>query len=594
MPLDWLKKKLQQRTSTVVTEPGESRGTAEAPSDLRFTEAPSSIHRFVATADYQQAMQILEDEHAGAPEPETVFWLIRCLTELGQLKKALEATESALDRYPDIADFYLAQAEILRQEGKNAECREALSMAQHYAPASTKVLNFLGDLSLQEKDSEEAIENYADSLRLHYSVDTAKLLAKAYSDANRFDESEQIVREALEKSPDDYQLLGRLGRLLTVTDRYEEAIEIQRRLADLPVVDTQIYADLTYVHYCLGELDQAQYYVGKILSIEPANYNARYYLGLIQLAKGDFSQAWDNYSWRMLASMVHGPRFAFPEWNGVTSADRTLLIFAEQGLGDQIMFCGCVPQVLSAGQKVLLECDERLTGLYQRSFPEARVAPWAKYSKLKWTEDAGNIDYQIAMGDLPGLYRRSADAFPDHGGYLKADPEKVARWRKRLSDLGDDCWIGISWRGGTVKSRRSIRSIEPEDWGPLLAIPNAHFVSLQYGEVDEDIKAFTEAHGIQVHHWQEAIDDYDETAALIAAMDGVATVCTAVAHLTGALGQRGWVATPVIPEWRYMTGGEHWLWYPQMALVRQEKLGDWHDVMETITHQVSTLCRVHH
>jgi tetratricopeptide (TPR) repeat protein len=594
VPLGWLKRRFGGRPEPVATEPRVSPVATSAAADLRFKEAPSLIRAPIASADYQAALHVLERELAGqsgATEPEMAFWRVQCLTELGELEEALEVAESALDDHPEVADLYLAQARIHQHRGNSVEREEALSMAQHYAPASTAVLNMLGDLSREKKDNKGAISYYAESLGLQYSARTAMLLASAYSESDMFEESEKIIREALDRFPDDYHLLGNLGRLLTTTDRYEDAIEILHRLADLPVLDIQLWADLTYVHYCFGELKQAEYYVRKILSIEPSNYGASYYLGLIQLARGEFSEAWENYRWRMLASMKHGRHYSFPDWEGTPSPERTLLIFAEQGLGDQIMFSGCLPEVLDAGQRVLLECDERLTELFARSFPQARVVPWAKHRRADWTGDVGEIDCQIAMGDLPGLYRRSVDSFPDHGGYLKPDPSKVARWRTRLAELGEGSRIGISWRGGTVKTRRSIRSIEPEDWEALLAIPDAHFISLQYGDVDEDLKTFSEIHGVRIHHWQEAIDDYDETAALVAALDGVSTVCTAIAHLTGALGQRGWVATPVIPEWRYMTGGRRWLWYPQMTLVRQEQLGEWGGVMAEIARDVSAHCR---
>jgi len=594
MPLTWWRRRANHGGSGGARPPRAKSADADGDSRaLTYSEPPEKIRELITLQDYEGALQVLDEDAPKAKEiadPESDYWQVVCLIEVARFEEASRAVEGAIDEHPDCADLYYAQALLLNQQGLATECEEALSLALHYAPASTSILNMLGDIRRMHKDNEGAIAYFSRSLECDFSAETASKLVSIYSESGRLDEAEALVRQGLERVPDNYNLQGNLGRLLMMTDRYEEAIQVQKRLVEVPVLNIQLYRDLTYVHYCLGELDQAKYYLNKILSIEPASYDARYYLGLIQLAQGDFSEAWDNYRWRLIASMEHGRHYAFPEWDGKPTSDTTLLIYAEQGLGDQIMFCGCVPELLARGQRVILECDERLAALFARSFPQARVVPWAKDRKAAWIGEVGRIDCQIAMGDLPGLYRRSQDAFPDHRGYLKPDPEKVAKWRERLGRLQGSCSIGISWRGGTIKSRRSIRSIEPPDWAPLLALPDTDFISLQYGEVRDDLKAFSETHGVTVHHWQEAIDDYDETAALVAALDGVVTVCTAIAHLTGAVGQIGWVATPVIPEWRYMTGGERWLWYPQMALIRQTRIGHWREVMDTIASRASEGC----
>ena len=137
------------------------------------------------------------------------------------------------------------------------------------------------------------------------------------------------------------------------------------------------------------------------------------------------------------------------------------------------------------------------------------------------------------------LFRRSEHAFPAHRGYLRADDARVADWRARLAALGPGLKVGLSWRGGSAHTRTKLRSIPLADLAPVLRVPGCRFVSLQYGAVDEDIATLAGETGIELVHFPEAIADYDETAALVSALDLVVTVCTSIVHLTGALGPAG-------------------------------------------------------
>src|SRR5262249_5411138 len=145
------------------------------------------------------------------------------------------------------------------------------------------------------------------------------------------------------------------------------------------------------------------------------------------------------------------------------------------------------------------------------------------------------VDAQISFGSLPLHLRRSAEAFPRHGGYLRADPGRVERWRARLATLGPGPKIGLSWRGGVAQTSRGMRSLALEELLPILRSGGGAFVNLQYGPHAHEIAQLRQAHGVEVHHWPEAIDDYEETAALVCALDLTVSVCTAVVHLAGAL-----------------------------------------------------------
>ena len=152
--------------------------------------------------------------------------------------------------------------------------------------------------------------------------------------------------------------------------------------------------------------------------------------------------------------------------------------------------------------------------------------------------------------------------------------------------MGSGPYIGISWRGGAQSTRRQLRSIPLPQWKSILNQP-AKFISLQYGECKEDL-AWAEETGFRIHHWPQAIEDYDETAALVAALDMVISVCTAVVHLGGALGKPVWVLTPAVPEWRYLSQGEQLPWYPSIRMFRQRPETDWSEVIATVAQTLNS------
>jgi hypothetical protein len=247
-----------------------------------------------------------------------------------------------------------------------------------------------------------------------------------------------------------------------------------------------------------------------------------------------------------------------------------------------------VPDLLRICPRVTLACSPKLESLFRRSFPASRVLDLAQASRLA---HEGRAPWQrmVAIGSLPRYFRQARAAFPRHRGYLRADPALVEMYRKRLARLGPGLKVGLSWRGGTDKTRRALRSVAPAELKPLFDLPGVRFVDLQYDAqpADDDLQPFVDA-GVIVH-WADALDDYDRTAALVASLDAVTSVCTAVIHLAGALGRPTFVMAPSSPEWRYGIAGPDMPWYPSVHVERQRAPREWGPVVAAVRERLAAL-----
>jgi hypothetical protein len=307
---------------------------------------------------------------------------------------------------------------------------------------------------------------------------------------------------------------------------------------------------------------------------------------MLRLSCAEFGAGWDDYEGRYDSDETPRRGFPFPDWDGGGFTGRAVLVYAEQGLGDEIMFANCLPDLIAEAGRVAVACDPRLAPLFVRSFPEASVFGAPRTAVHAWLDQAGAIDVQVAAGSLPRRYRRAAQDFPAHSGYLRADSGRVRHYRERLAALGPGRKVGLAWRGGLVRTRRAVRSIEPGLLAPLLARRDLRFVSLQHGDVDEDLARMHSAGGRSPVHWPEVPADPDDAAALMAALDATITVCSSVVHLGGALGVRVLAMVPASPEWRYLRSGDRLPWYPSVEVVRQQRADDWAAVIECVTRRV--------
>jgi Tfp pilus assembly protein PilF len=495
---------------------------------------------------------------------------------------------------PQFADAHIDLGNVYRMQNNKAAAEASYRNALALAPDAVLAHLNLARLLLESGRVDEVLDHLRSARELEPTRDDIlRNLVTMLVESGQYAEAVQVAESAAAKFPASYDVQMCLGLAYQKSHRVAEAMECYDRALGMRDDDPELHNNRGTQLQEMGRLDEALASYERALELRPDFPLARFHRGLARLMAGDYARGWVDYEARLL-SVMQPPRSShFARWNGEPLKGRTLLIYGEQGLGDEIMFASCLPEIVEEAGHCIIECSPKLERLFARSFPGTTVYSWQWDGRTPAAGRSYGADFEVPISSLPLYRRRTASDFPEHRGYLIADLLRVQHWRDRLTGLGPGLKVGISWRGGTYKTRTSKRSIPLEKWLPIFQSPGVHFVSLQYTEdAAEELQALHDQHGVQVVHWREAIDDYDETAALVTALDLIVSVCTAVIHLGGALGRPVWVMVPYGPEWRYGIRGETMPWYPSVRLFRQPAMNEWDPVIERVALELRRIARV--
>lgn len=517
---------------------GLSAGTA---SMLRGNIALTQKRFDAAVVHFHDALN--QHQHS----PAIYINLAMALSQLTMPFQALAVIDEAVQRFGTSPQLMLLRAEALLQIGDLDNGVAALLELLSQPDAPPGALTLLINAWLNADNAQQACKFLATWQSQHASDALPyALLGISHYKLHELAASEKYYREALARNERDAETWDNLG--VTLND--------------------------------LGRLDAAIACYNQAIALHPNNPVPCWHRALAYLLDGSFDVGWPDYELRTLNKDLQTGSTAFPRWTGHVTPKQTVLIFGEQGLGDEIMFASCIPHALTRINHAVVHCHPKLETLFRRSFPACTITSGALLDALAlYPDDAPLIDAALPSGSLPSVLQYDPTAIASPPAYLRADPQHIAAWRERLAQLGTGLKIGISWRGGTPGTRQALRSLQLEDWLPVLRQANAHFISLQYTDVSTELTQLEQRHGLRIAHWQEAIEDYDQTAALVSALDLVISVQTAVIHLSGALGQRTWVMVPACPEWRYQRQGARLPWYSNVTLYRQNTLLDWRETI---------------
>jgi tetratricopeptide (TPR) repeat protein len=519
------------------------------------------------------------------------------LREEGKVEEAITYCEKAIGIDPSFAEAYCNLGAAFRDKkllnAAIANYRRAIELNPSFAKAQCNLGN-----ALQEKGLlDEAITHYQMAIELNPSFAKAySNLGNALREKELFDQAIVQCKKAIELNPSFAEAYCHLGATLQERGDIDQAIvNYEKALAHDPSL-VEAYCLVGTAFQDKGNIGEARKYYERAIELNPQSESANFNMSLIVLQSGDFSKGWEQFEWRWKAesflkrSSSHQPgEFTQPVWDGTSLEGKSILIYSEQGIGDEIMFASCLKEVVDQADKCIVECDRRLMPIFSRSFPGALFIERKKDTDACLSE-LPQTDVVIAIGSLPGLLRTDFSSFPGKS-YLVADPEKVHKWRDRFRELGDGLTVGISWRGGLIERVRRKRSIELGQWAGLFSLPGLKFINLQYGDCRNELKEVREKFGITIHDWEDAdpLKDLDNFAAEIAAADLIISIDNSTVHMAGALGRPVWVLLPFMPDWRWMSGREDSPWYQTVRLFRQSSPGDWGPVMERVSGELKVL-----
>jgi tetratricopeptide (TPR) repeat protein len=514
------------------------------------------------------------------------------LLEQGRPDDAIAVLESLLHEHHDLAEAHLLLGTILHGRQQFEDAQDSYALAQCFKPHSWPIYFQIGLLALDRGQPShgaaalsKALELGADDARVHSA------LGRAYLERGQVRDSVEQFERAIALEPSFVEAHSNLGYVLFHhMEEFEDGAKHIEHALRLDPSHIAAQCNLCMVLQHQGRVDEALALCNELLLKQPHLHEARVNRASILLNKGDFATGWRDYeARRQWPAYYQSEHLPWPEWDGSSLQAKKIFVYAEQGLGDEIMFSSCVPQLLTSARSCVLECHPKLAPIFRRSFPTATVVRKSEWQEADFLADPP--DCKIALGSLPKFMRGSSNEFPDHRGYLHADADRVQHWRRRLDALPGSLKVGISWRGGAPTTRRSLRSIPLPSWLPILRVPGVDFINLQYSDCAQELADLCEETDVQLHSWQCAIDDYDETAALVGALDLVISVQTAIVHLTGALGKPVWALIPSVPEWRYGAAGHRMPWYPTARLFRQVVRGVWEPLITSVRENVDALVR---
>ena len=479
------------------------------------------------------------------------------LNALQRFDEGLASAERALVLQPKFADALNnrgnAQAGLNRPLDALGSFDRAIALMPDFAPAWNNRACVLRDLG-RPVDALASCD-HALTLQPNYP-DAWSNRGNALSDMNQPHEAERSYRRALELAPAFADAWNNLGL-------------------------TQI--DLNQHEAALSSYERA-------LAVNPSTAETHWNESLCLLQLGRFESGWRKYEWRWVRSRIKAARrsFAQPLWLGDFPLDgKTILLHAEQGLGDTLQFCRYAALVSKLGAKVVLEAPSELIRLL------------ATLDGVDQLVEAGQplppFDCHCPLLSLPLAFRTDEASIPSATPYLFADPQATREWRDRLDAVSAESRlkVGLVWAGGNrphvaeLRKNDARRSVGFEQFAPILDVPNVRFFSLQKGVAAQQLAS--SGLGGDVVDYTEALHDFADTAALVANLDLVISVDTSTAHLAGALDKPVWILNRFDTCWRWMLTRTDTPWYPRARLIRQPALGDWVSVMRTASEALAGL-----
>ena len=534
------------------------------------------------TGEVSQAIALYKTVLDLSPGRSEVYYSLGLLLKVcGDMESALEFYKRAAELFPETSDSHFNLAKTLYEAGRPAESLLCYQRVLALNPDDAETHNCVARILHERGDLGLARQSYLRALHLCPDFPEAlSNLGALQMDAGEFKTAQALLRRAIAVKPDLMNAYCNLGSLLTKQGDALGAVEAFRKVLMKNPRDVTTLSNLGCTLDALGDSDGAASCFRMALEVEPTSSLARFNLSSHILLAGDFAEGWREYEQRWEVRQFAGKRepFAQPQWQGEPILGSRIYVYAEQGLGDTLHFVRYVPKLVELGAEVVLEVQPLLYSLLRDMGPAVRVVP-----KRERPQD---VDWHCPLLSLAGVFRTDLGNMPAAVPYLHAEPGKKETWSRRLATVG--LRVGLVWTGNPEHTRDRLRSIPIAHFGRLTEVKGSTFYSLQKGLTAkqwDDVAAATR----DLTDLGLELEDFTDTAAIVANLDLVITVDTSVAHLAGAMGKPVWILLPHAPDWRWLKDRTDSPWYPTARLFRQTVAGRWGDVLDRVAADLQQL-----
>ncbi len=539
------------------------------------------------------------DRAAGLAPPgaELLFSRGLVLRRLGRDQEALQSYEAALKLSPDQAELLCNCGNVLQDIGRHAEALSCFDRALRSQPRVALLHYNRGNVLMAMGRMDDAITSFESAIALDPQYAEAwNNRGNALLDLGRAEAALESIGHALAIDPQYAEAHANRGYALLELDQPGPAIAAFRQALALDPADASTYNGLAMACQRAGNAVDAFRYFSLALSMEPDFLEARHNDALLRLFEGDFGHAWEGYETRIaLPSYRRHLRkdaatvdqfLRQPSWQGPGGViPDTVGIWAEQGIGDQILFSTMLPELIATGQRFVYEVDQRLLQAYRRAFSGVDFVALSDPPDERLTSAAA----ALFCGSLPRFFRTRAESFSRlPGRLLVADPQLVARYAGKL---GEGFKVAVSWRSSRAGWVGRSKSVALAAFAPLFAVSGVRWVDVQYGDTAEERASVSRESGIALTHFDEIDyrDDLEDVLAIIENCDLVITTSNASAHFAGALGKPVWLLYPADrPPFHYWAhrGDHRCLWHPSVEIVSQPSLADWPALLDHVADRL--------
>jgi tetratricopeptide (TPR) repeat protein len=525
---------------------------------------------------YRKALE-LDPEHSRA-----LLNLGVCLDSRGMPEEALLCYQRALELDPTDPIAHYNLGNIFKKMGLYDEAIRHFREAVLRYPGYTEAHYNLG-VSLYEKGDPD---NAGDCFRTVISLSPGYAgayynLGNVLKDKGQTDEAILCFEKAIALNSDYAEAHNNLGNIYKDSGNPAAAMKCYRRAIEINPSYSGAYFNLGNTLKEQREFAEAMHCFRKAVEHSPDYAEAHWNLSLLLLAHGNFAEGWKEYEWRWKLKGVSERAFPQPLWDGSALDDRTILLHAEQGLGDAIHFIRYAPLLAERGARVLVECQKELAPLFRNISGLDQV--------IAGGEKLPAFDVHCPLLSLPLVFGTEAQSIPATVPYIIADAALAHKWKERMQAGPAGFRVGLVWSGSPVNKQLRYRSCSLHTFSPLaqLAGDTLIFYSLQKGIDAQQAKAPPE--GMRLIDYTDELQDFSDTAALIENLDLVISIDTSVSHLAGALGRPVWTLLHRDADWRWLLDREDSRWYPTMRLFRQDATGQWDTAVSLIVEELKRL-----